>query len=325
MRGDSTVTRRILVTGASGFVARAVLATHLQGGGYVAASRHAPGVTGIEWRQCPELSGSADWTGALEGIDTVVHLAGRVHVPAGGDASPYFTENGEGTAKLALDANAVGVRRFIFLSTAKVLGDESGPLPLGEGAMPAPADPYARSKLQAEQALSALRGEMQVTVIRPPLVYGPGVRANFLALFKAVARGAPLPLASVGNRRSLVFVGNLASAIATCVDSPRAAGRTYHVTDGAAVSTPELVRAIASALGRPSRLIPFPPRLLEIAGALAGRAETVKRLTRSLELDDRAIRADLLWRPPSTFEAGIKETAGWFEGFSRGKNYPRSS
>jgi nucleoside-diphosphate-sugar epimerase len=271
-------------------------------------------MAGDEWRTSPRLSGTADWTGVLEGIDVVVHLAGRVHLPAGGDASPYFIENGDGTAKLACDAAAAGVRQFVFLSTAKVLGDESDSAPLAESAPVCPGDAYAASKLQAEQSLAALGGGMRVTVVRPPLVYGPGVRANFLALFSAVARGVPLPLAGIGNRRSLVYVGNLVSAIGACIDCPASAGRTYNVTDGAAVSTPQLVRAIASALGRPARLFSIPPGWLEAGGALLGRAETVKRLTRSLELDDRAIRAELSWQPPSTFEGGIGQTARWYEG-----------
>lgn len=280
----------------------------------MAASRRSPGVAGTEWRASPELSGEADWRGVLEGVDAVVHLAGRVHLPAGGDASPYFRENSEGTARIARDASAVGVRQFIFVSTAKVLGDESGQSPLTEDAPARPADPYSVSKLQAEQALAALGGEMGVTVIRPPLVYGPGVKANFLALFSAVAKGVPLPLGGINNRRSLVYVDNLASAILACIGSPRAAGRTYHVTDGAAVSTPQLVRSIASALGRHPRLLSIPPGWLEVGGALLGRAEAVKRLTRSLELGDSAIRAELLWQPPTSFEAGIGQTARWFQG-----------
>jgi nucleoside-diphosphate-sugar epimerase len=306
------VTRRILVTGASGFVARALISGKRADAEYVAASRRDAGIEGVEWRRSPALSGSADWKGILEGFDAVVHLAGRVHLPAGEDASPYFVENCDGTLKLARDATAVGVQRFIFLSSAKVMGDESGVNPLAEDAPARPGDPYAASKLAAEQALAGLGGAMHVTVLRPPLVYGPGVKANFLALFSAVARGVPLPLAGIRNRRSLVCVDNLAAAIIACIESPAAVGRTYNVTDGAPVSTPELVRAIAAALGRPPRLFSIPPGLLEACGALLGRAEMVKRLTRSLELDDSAIRAELAWRPVCTFEAGIAQTARWY-------------
>jgi nucleoside-diphosphate-sugar epimerase len=311
------VTQRILVTGASGFVARALLSGKRASDEYVAASRRAVDIEGLEWRRSPALSGTADWKSALEGIDVVVHLAGRVHLPVGSDATPYFAENCDGALKLARDAEAAGVQRLVFLSSAKVLGDESGATPLAEDAPPRPGDPYAASKLAAEQALAGLGGAMDVTVLRPPLVYGPGVKANFLALFSAVARGVPLPLGGIRNRRSLLGVDNLAAAIAACIESPAAAGRTYNVTDGAPVSTPDLVRAIASALGRQPRLFSIPPGLLEGCGALLGRGEMVKRLTRSLELDDSAIRAELAWRPACTFEVGIAQTARWYQGLAK--------
>ena len=248
----------------------------------------------------------------MDGIDSVVHLAGRVHIPSDADASAYMTENCEGTIKLARDASSAGVRRFVYLSTSKVLGDESGSIPLEENAKASPGDAYAASKLAAEQALATIGGGMQFTILRPPLVYGPGVKANFLALVSSVARGLPLPFASIRNRRSLIGVYNLASAIGACLEAPDAAGRTYHVTDGKARATPELVRAIASALGRRPRLFPFPPAVLEACAMLVGRGDTVRRLTRSLELDDRAIRTELGWQPPRSFEEGISDTVRWY-------------
>lgn len=311
--------RRILVTGATGFVAHALLSRIPAGYEYVATSRRSNHLASTPWRPSPHLSSSADWRSVLEGIDSVVHLAGRVHVSPDGDASPFFIENLDGTIKLAEDAVSAGVRRLVYVSTAKVLGDESGPVALLEGSPARPQDPYAASKLATEQGLSNLGGKIQVAVLRPPLVYGPGVKANFLALLSAVARGVPMPLASVRNRRSLVGVANLASAITACLESPKAAGRTYHVTDGEPCSTPALVQAIASAFDKPSRLFPFPPRLLEICGGMIGRAETVQRLTRSLELDDRAIRSELGWRPVQTFEEGIAETVRWYQGSTQGE------
>lgn len=269
-------------------------------------------VDGVRWRRSPALSSSADWKPLLEGIDAIVHLAGRVHRPTDPDPSAYLAENCDGTTKLARDAIASGVRRFIFLSTSKVLGEESGPDALAETAPARPGDAYAASKFSAEQSLAQMRGSLQISILRPPLVYGPGVKANFRALLSAVDRGLPLPLASIRNRRSLIGVDNLASAIIACLDSPGAAGRTFHVTDGVPRSTPELVRAVASALGRPARLLPFPPALLEACGALIGRGDTVRRLTRSLELDDRAIRTEIGWQPPRSFEDGIGETARWY-------------
>ncbi|MBI3715414.1 MAG: NAD-dependent epimerase/dehydratase family protein [Betaproteobacteria bacterium] len=309
--------RRVLVTGATGFVARALLSEKSANCAFVASSRRPLDVDGVEWRRSPSLSASADWKPLLEGIDSVVHLAGRVHRPSDQDLSAYHAENCDGTTKLARDAIASGARRFVFLSTSKVLGEESGPDALAETSQARPGGAYAESKLSAERSLAELRGSLQIAVLRPPLVYGPGVKANFLALLSAVDRGLPLPLASIRNRRSLIGVDNLASAIIACLDSPRAAGRTFHVTDGVARSTPELVRAIASALGRPARMFPFPPALLEACGALIGRGDTVRRLTRSLELDDRAIRTEIGWRAPRTFENGIGETVRWFRRTNR--------
>ncbi len=308
------MTGRILVTGASGFVANAFFSGGYAGERPVAVSRQPVGHAGAEWRRSPDLAGKSDWAAALEGCEVVIHLAGRVHIAAGGDPSPYWEENCGGTLKLAGDASAAGVKRFVFLSSAKVLGDESGTAALAEDAPVLPGDPYAESKLAAERGLAGLGGAMQVVVIRPPLVYGPGVKANFGALLSAVARGVPLPLASIRNRRSLVGVANLASAIATCARSPMAAGRTFHVTDGDPVSTPGLVRALAAALGRSPRLFNVPARMLELGGAIVGRSAMVKRLTRSLELDDSAIRAELGWRPAFSFEAGIEQTVQWYRG-----------
>lgn len=313
-RVRAEVTGRVLVTGASGFVARALLSRNIPGYAYVAASRkNGTGKEQGKSRLSPELSAFADWGPILEGIDSVVHLAGRMHLPPGRDSTPYFLENCDGTIKLAKDSIAAGVRRFVFLSSAKVFGEESGAAHFTENTPAAPEDPYAASKLAAEEGLCGLSGQMQVTILRPPLVYGPGVKANFLALLAAVARGVPLPLASIRNRRSLISVGNLATAIVKCLESPVNAARTYCVADGPPLSTPELVRAIAFALGKPPRLFAFPPWLLESCGAAMGRAETIRRLTRSLELDDHAIRTELGWRPPRTFEEEIAETAQWYQ------------
>ena len=308
----------VLVTGASGFVAQALLRTHSADREFVATSRMTVSIDGVKWRRGPHLSESSDWRPMLEGIDAVVHLAGRVHLPSDEDPSAYFAENFEGTVRLARDARSAGVRRFVFLSTSKVLGEESGPVPFDENAQTSPGDPYATSKLSAERALAQIGAGMQVTILRPPLVYGPGVKANFLALVSAVARGLPLPFAAIRNRRSLIGVENLASAIVACLDSPASPGRTYHVTDGVPRSTPDLVRAIASALGRPPRLFPFPSTLLEACGSVVGRGDTVRRLTRSLELDDKAIRAEIGWREPKTFEDGIADTVRWYRGIAKG-------
>lgn len=190
---------------------------------------------------------------------------------------------------------------MLFMSSVKVLGEETPGAPFDESSAPAPQDAYGRAKAEAESALHAIPG-LALTVLRPPLVYGRGVKANFLALARAVARGWPLPLASIANRRSLLYAGNLADAAARCLESPAAVGRTYLLSDGAPLSTPALCRALGAALGRPARLFPFPPMLLP-----------ARKLTRSLEVDDSAFRRQLDWQPPYRFEEGLRLTAEWLQ------------
>jgi UDP-N-acetyl-alpha-D-quinovosamine dehydrogenase len=186
----------------------------------------------------------------------------------------------------------------------KALGEETAQRPFDDASPHAPQDAYGRAKAEAESALRAVPG-LSLMVLRPPLVYGPGVKANFRALMRAVARGWPLPLAGIANRRSLLYVGNLADAVVRCLESPAASGKTYGVTDGAPVSTPDFCRALGVALGRPARLFPIAPALLEIA-------PQATKLTRSLVVDDSALRRELGWTPPHTFEEGLRRTAERF-------------
>ena len=223
---------------------------------------------------------------APEGCDAVVHLANIAHASA--SPADLHRVNVEGTIAQARAALAAGVRRFVYLSSIKAAQ---------------PEDAYGRAKSIAEQALLQMEG-LEPVILRPPLVYGPRVRANFLALLRAIDRGWPLPLASIENRRSLVYVGNLVDAILVCLGGPTQ-GRTYAVSDGAPVSTPELCRAIGRALGRPARLFPFPGALLRLAPGLA-------RLAQSQVADDAALRAELGWRPPFSFEEGLRRTAEWY-------------
>jgi nucleoside-diphosphate-sugar epimerase len=222
----------------------------------------------------------------------VVHLANIAHADA--DPGLLWRVNVDGTSRAAELAVASGARRFVYLSSVKADNPEQG-------------DHYGRAKLAAEEAVSsvAARSGLEAVILRPPLVYGPRVKANFLALMGAIDRGWPLPFASIENRRSLVYVGNLCDAIARCLEAEAPDGRTFFVTDGAPVSTPQLCRAIGAALGWPARLFSFPPPLLELIPSL-------KRLTRSLEVDDSAIRRELDWRPPCSFEQGLRATAEWY-------------
>jgi nucleoside-diphosphate-sugar epimerase len=236
---------------------------------------------------CPALAAAGhELRTTVEGSDAVVHLANIAHT----SASPrdLHRVNVEGTIAQAKAALAAGARRFVYLSSIKAAQ---------------PDDPYGRAKSIAEQALLQLEG-LEPVILRPPLVYGPRVKANFLALMRAIDRGWPLPLASIRNRRSLIYVGNLVDAIRRCVEGP-AVRKTYAVSDGAPVSTPELCRALGRALARPARLWPFPPALLRLAPGLA-------RLVESLEVDDRAIREELGWRPPITLGEGLRLTAEWY-------------
>jgi nucleoside-diphosphate-sugar epimerase len=249
---------------------------------------HVTGASGfIGSHLCPALVAAGhELRAGAQGSDAVVHLANIAHVSA--NPRELHRVNVEGTLARAQAAAAAGARRFVYLSSAKAAE---------------PADAYGHAKRIAEQGLIATAG-LEPVILRPPLVYGPRVKANFLALLRAIDRGWPLPLASVRNRRSLVFVGNLCDAILRCLaDAP--SGRIYAVSDGAPVSTPELCRALAGALGRHARLLPCPPALLRL---LPGAA----RLAESLEVDDRALREELHWRPPFTFEQGLRHTAEWY-------------
>ena len=268
---------RILVTGLSGFIGSSL-------GPFLEARGHEVRGAGREVAALGE---------AFRGCDAVVHLANIAHARV--DPELLRRVNVEGTARAASLAAAQGVRRFVYLSSVKANQ---------------PQDAYGRAKLAAEQALrrTAAASTMQPVILRPPLVYGPRVKANFFALMRAIARGWPLPFASIENRRSLLFVENLCDAILACLQSAKASGKTYLVSDGAPVSTPALCRALGQALGRPARLFPFPPALLP-----------VERLTASLEVDDSTIRGELGWRPLFSFEEGLRATAGWYRGTKGGR------
>jgi nucleoside-diphosphate-sugar epimerase len=219
--------------------------------------------------------------------------------------------NVQGTLALAQAARGAGVRRFVYVSSAKVHGEEST-RPFNEDDRPQPVGPYAVSKWEAEQALAQLGGDMEVAVLRPPLVYGPRVRGNFLALLRAVAHRWPLPLGAIENRRSLIYVENLSDAIARAVTSAEPTAGTFLVTDGEDLSTVQIVRALAQAMGVGARLWPVPGALLSLAGTLVGRRAAVSRLIGSLQFDDRRFRERFAWSPPYTATEGLADTARWF-------------
>jgi nucleoside-diphosphate-sugar epimerase len=285
-----------------------------------AATRRAiPGLPpDLEATFVSDLGPDTDWSAALSGVESVVHTAARVHVMRDDAIKPlqaFRHVNVEGTLQLARQAARAGVRRFVFVSSIKVNGEHTRPgHPFTSADAPAPVDPYGVSKLEAEQGLRALEREsgMSVVVIRPVLVYGPGVRGNFLEMMRWLQKGLPLPLGAVDNRRSLVALDNLADLIVTATRHPAAPGGTFLAADGDDMSTTELLRRTALALGRPARLFHVPPSILRLAARAAGRRESAERLLGSLQADIGETRKRLQWTPQVSVDAALRATADQF-------------
>jgi nucleoside-diphosphate-sugar epimerase len=307
----------VLVTGTNGFIGRALCNVLAASGRGVRKAVRMP-VPGLpDAVAVGDIGPNTDWRTALEGVSGVVHLAARTHVlreTATDPLAKYRQVNVSGTERLARSAAAGGVRRLVFVSSVKVNGERTGERPFTEDGAPRPEDAYGVSKWEAEQALSRIAAEtgLEVVVLRPPLVYGPGVKGNFLRIMSLVARGMPLPLGAIDNRRSFIYAGNLAGAIVQALDAPQATGRTYLVSDGEDVSTPELVRGLARALGVKPRLLSLPLAAFGLAAALAGRRAEFARLTASLQVDRSRIRRELDWRPRYGLTEGLEETARWY-------------
>lgn len=262
----------------------------------------------------PELRPDTDWSVSLSGIDTVIHCAARVHVMQETSADPlalFRQMNVDATINLARQAAQAGVRQFIFISSVKVNGEQTVPgQPFTEDSLPQPEDAYGISKHEAELALLELgcNTGMAITIIRPPLVYGAGVRANFLSMLQSVKRGLPLPLGSINNKRSFVFLDNLVSLVLCCLNNPKAYNQLFLVSDGNDLSTTELLRACATALGVPSRLMPFPSSLLSLLATLTGKKSVADRLCQSLQVDIGKTKRVLNWTPPYTVAQGLLAT-----------------
>jgi nucleoside-diphosphate-sugar epimerase len=307
----------VLVTGADGFVGRELCAALAAAGRRFRPAVRAPRAALEDAAVVGDIGPATDWRRALESVDSVVHLAARTHVLRETAADPlaeYRRVNVAGTERLARTAAASGVRRLVFLSSVKVNGEASAGRPFTEDDIPRPEDGYGISKWEAEQALARVAGEtgLETVVLRPPLVYGPGVKGNFLRLMRWIARGVPLPLGAIENRRSLVYSGNLVDAIVRSLDAPAAAGRTYLVADGEDLSTPELVRRLARALGVQARVPAFPLAPIALAAALAGKRAEFARLAGSLQVDSSRARRELDWRPRHSLSQGLAEAAAWF-------------
>jgi UDP-4-keto-D-QuiNAc 4-reductase len=313
---------RVLITGATGLVGRELVVGMLRTPGVsVRAAVRDAGArlpAGTEMHVVGELGASPGWARALHACDALVHLAARVHVmrDTAPDAAREFEPvNVDATLQLANQAAAAGVRRFIFLSTVKVNGEHTlAGEALGPDAATNPADAYALSKLRAERGLRELarRSGLEVVVVRSPLIYGPGVKANFLRLLRWVDRGWLLPLAAIRNSRSLVSVWNLCDLLGTLLVAAHAGGETWMVSDGEDLSTPELVRRLAAAMQRRARLVPVPESALRASGALLGRAAEVARLCDSLVVDIGRTRDRLGWAPPLGVDEGLRRTVAWY-------------
>jgi nucleoside-diphosphate-sugar epimerase len=307
----------VLVTGANGFVGRALcLELVRQKHTVVAAVRNVNTKLGalIPSVVIGSIDAETDWSKALRNVDVIVHLAARVHVMRDHATDPlaeFRKVNVEGTLVLAMQATQAGVKRFIFISSVKVNGEHTlFNKPFTEADMANPQDAYGMSKFESEQGLLRIAQQtgMEVVIIRPPLVYGAGVKANFASLLRAVKRGIPLPLGAIHNKRSFVYVGNLVSLILRCIDHPAAVNQVFLVSDSCDLSTSELLRKSAEALMVKSWLLPVPQRLIEICAAMVGKRAVAQRLCGSLQLDISKAHTLLDWTPPLSVAEGLKAT-----------------
>ncbi|TCO80334.1 nucleoside-diphosphate-sugar epimerase [Plasticicumulans lactativorans] len=307
----------VLVTGATGFIGSEVCRQLLDRGWRVrAALRRAFALpTGVESAVVGDIGADTDWSAALDGVGAVIHLAARVHVmheQASDPLNEFRRVNVAGTSRLATQAAAAGVGRLVFVSSIKVNGESTDERPpFTETDPAAPVDPYGISKWEAETELLRISAasHLEVAIVRPPLVYGPGVGGNLRRILRAVASGLPLPFASIDNRRSLIGVWNLADLLLCALTHPRAAGEIFLAADGRDLSTPALIRGLAAGMGRPARLFPVPQGLLTALGRWSGRGAEMNRLCGSLEVDAGKARTLLGWEPPVAVEDGLRRTA----------------
>ena len=306
--------QRVCLTGSTGFLGRRLTqvlssdsATDL-----TATARVPLRVENASAVEIAEINAQTDWSIAIQNQDIVIHTAARAHIMKDSVSDP-LTEcrkvNVDGTLNLARQSAEVGVKRFIFISSIKVNGEQTAPgLPFQPNDEAKPIDPYGLSKWEAEQGLQQIAKEtgMEVVIIRPPLVYGPGVKGNFANLIKLVGKGLPLPLGAIHNQRSMIALDNLVDLIITCIDHPNAANQVFLASDGQDLSTTELLQGLAQAMGRPSRLLPIPGALLSLAASVLGKKPVADRLLGSLQVDISKIQDLLNWTPPISVDEGLR-------------------
>ena len=311
---------RILVTGATGFVGRHLSNVLLSEGHEVLGTTRkdtgATSETDLRLTTIPDIGDYVDWAPALQDVDSVVHLAARVHVMKESAEDPlatYRRTNVAGTENLLRRAGKHGIKRFVFISTVKVHGDATYGTPYSTADTLAPTDPYGCSKLEAEELVKRIGAEdgIETVIIRPPLVYGPGVAGNFLRLLRLVDKGIPLPFGLVENVRSLVGVDNLCDLIRECLTNHSAVGKRFLVSDNSDVSTRELVGHIATAMSKRARILPVPPRMISLAAKLVGKSAEASRLLDSLQVDISDTMQTLNWKPPVSLEDGVRSTVRW--------------
>lgn len=312
----------VLVTGATGFVGRSIIDSLILNTQFTPVAVIRKGKSKLPSKLSTviidDIGPNTAWGNSLEKIQVVIHTAARVHIMNDVSKDPlleFRKTNVEGTLNLARQAANAGVKRFIFLSSIKVNGENTEiNQPFTELDIPSPADPYGVTKLEAEEGLYLLSKEtgMEIVCIRPPLVYGAGVKANFLSMMKWLYRGIPLPFGSIHNKRSLVNLENLVDLIVTCINHPAASNQIFLVSDGVDLSTTEILASVSAALGKQSRLIPVNLKLLEFILNLVGKKELAQRLFGSLQIDISKARKLLNWTPPVTIAAGLKKTTQYF-------------
>jgi GT2 family glycosyltransferase/nucleoside-diphosphate-sugar epimerase len=311
---------RLLITGANGFIGQVLCDELLRQGQHIRSAARSSNsqIENIEAVIVGSIDGETDWTDALRDVDIVIHLAARVHVMEETATNPlaeYLKVNLDGTTNLANQAAVAGVKQFVYVSTIKVNGEYTNEgQPFTESDNPQPQDDYAISKWKAEQALMRISQEtgLGLVIVRPPLVYGPAVKANFLDLIGLIHHGIPLPFGSIKNKRSFIYVGNLVDALITCATHPAAAGQTYLVSDGDDISTSELLGQLADCMAKRNRLLKCPVWFLNMAGSVIGKASSMERLLSNLQIDSSAIRQQLSWKPKFTMRQGLQSTVDWY-------------